>query len=144
MKVTTARFGEIQVDRDKVITLTSPFLGFPESRRFVLRPHGDNSPFMWLQSLDNPELAFVMINPVFITPGYRPDLLPLVREELEVENARELEMLVILTIPSGRIEAMTANLLGPVAINAGKRRAKQVLLDPMQYDPCWPVLKGMK
>ncbi len=141
MTVTTTKFGPIQVDPEKVLTLTTPFLGFPESRRFVLRPHGKDSPFIWLQSLDNPDLAFVTINPAVIAPAYRPDVLPLVREELAIGEARELELLVIITVPKGDFQAMTANLLGPVAINTARRLARQVLLDPQRYDPCWPVLK---
>jgi len=136
----TAKFGEIAIDADRIITMSSPFLGFPESRRFVLRPHGPESPFIWLQSLDNPDLAFVTINPVLLIPAYRPEIPPMVLDELAVEDPSQLELLVILTIPKGRIEEMTANLLGPVAINPVKRLGKQVPLDPTRYDPCWPVL----
>ncbi len=136
----TAKFGEISIDADKIITMSTPFLGFPESRRFVLRPHGPESPFIWLQSLDDPNLAFVTINPVLLIPAYRPEIPPMILDELAVKDAGQLELLVILTIPQGRIEEMTANLLGPVAINPGKRIAKQVPLDPTRYDPCWQVL----
>lgn len=136
----TSKFGEITIDPDKVITMTTPFLGFPESMRFVLRPHGEESPFIWLQSLDNPDLAFVMINPTLLIPAYRPEISPMILDELEVKEPQQLELLVILTIPKGRIEEMTANLLGPVAINPLKRIAKQVPLDPTKYDPCWQVL----
>lgn len=64
----------------------------------------------------------------------------MILDELEVKEPQQLELLVILTIPKGRIEEMTANLLGPVAINPLKRIAKQVPLDPTKYDPCWQVL----
>ena len=50
-----------------------------------------------------------------------------------------LEILLILTIPKENPEGMTANLLGPVAINSHMRLAKQVLQDPTRYDACWPV-----
>ncbi|MDH3392473.1 MAG: flagellar assembly protein FliW [Desulfobulbaceae bacterium] len=136
----TAKFGEITIDPEKIITMTTPFLGFPESSRFVLRPHGEKSPFIWLQSLDNPDLAFVMINPTLLIPAYCPEIPPMVLDELEVNEQQQLELLVILAIPHGRIEEMTANLLGPVAINPMKRIAKQVPLDPTRYDPCWQVL----
>ncbi len=136
----TAKFGEITVDPKKIITMTTPFLGFPESLRFVLRPHGKDSPFVWLQSLDNPELAFVMINPQLLFPTYQPEIPPIILTELEVEETKKLELMVILTIPQGRVEEMTANLLGPVAINKDKQIAKQIPLDPTKYDPCWQVL----
>jgi len=136
----TAKFGEITIDPVKTITMTTPLLGFPESSRFVLRPHGDDSPFIWLQSLDNADLAFVMINPNLLIPAYGPEIPAIILDELEVKEPQQLELMVILAIPQGRIEEMTANLLGPIAINPRKRIAKQVPLDPSKYDPCWQVL----
>lgn len=140
--VTTSRFGEIEVDGEKTIAMTSPFLGFPESNRFVLLPHSPSSPFMWLQSLDTPKLAFVVIQPGVINPEYNPAVNSQVRKELMASHDAELELLVILTIPKDQPKNLTANLLGPVVINSKKRLAKQVLLDPTEYDPCWPIISG--
>ncbi len=140
IKVATSRFGDVEVDRQCVITMINPFLGFPESRRFYLQKHGDNSPFMWLQSLDNPDLAFVVIQPAIINPQYKPDITPHVRTELGITTERELDIMLILTIPQKDPQAMTANLLGPLVINVEKRLGRQVLLDPVKYDPCWPVV----
>lgn len=139
IKVVTSRFGEVEVVADKIITMTVPVPGFPESKHFFLRPHGQDSPFMWLQSLENPALAFVVINPVLISPAYQPAISAGVMSELAATAPQELELLVILTIPAGRPRDLTANLLGPVVINAEKRLAKQVVLDPLSYDPCFPV-----
>ena len=139
IKVQTSRFGEITVQEDKLIIMTSPFLGFPESKRFVLRPHGPSSPFMWLQSVDNPKLAFVVIQPAILIPQYKPEIPGHIKRELQVPDGEQPDLLLILTIPKDKPQEMTANLLGPVAINPAKRLAKQVLLDPVQYDACWPV-----
>lgn len=136
----TSRFGEITVEQDKVITMTTPFLGFPESKRFVLRPHGPESPFMWFQSLDNAKLAFVIIQSAILDPDYQPEIPSHIQEELEISTQNDLEFLLILTIPKENPQEMTANLLGPLMINAQKRLAKQVLLDPLKYNPCWKVL----
>lgn len=140
LTVATTRFGEITVDQDKVITMTTPFLGFSESKRFVLRPHGPGSPFMWFQSLDNAKLAFVIIQPSMIDPEYQPTVPSHIREELGASAKNDLEFLLILTIPKERPQDMTANLLGPLVINTRQRLAKQVLLDPLKYDLCRPVL----
>ncbi|MBU0483734.1 MAG: flagellar assembly protein FliW [Proteobacteria bacterium] len=138
--VKTSRFGEVEVDLDRVITLTSPLLGFPESRRFFLRAHGPDSPFMWLQSLDNPNLAFVVVQPLVVNPEYRPAVNMQVRTELEIKDDTEMDLMLILTIPAGRAKEMTANLLGPVVFNVRKRLARQMLLDPTRYDSTWRVL----
>ena len=141
ISVSTSRFGTIEVDPDKVITLTSPFLGFSESIRFILRPHAEDSPFMWLQSLDNPELAFVVISPTLLPEKYSPKITKQTTNELDIQSEQELDMLVLLTIPAGNPQEMTANLLGPLVINTTKRLAKQIVLDPKKYNPCLPLFQ---
>ncbi len=95
---------------------------------------------MWLQSLDNSKLAFVVIQPGVINPEYNPTINSQARDELMISGDDKIELLVILTIPKGQPKDITANLLGPVVINAAKRLAKQVLLDPVKYDPCRPLI----
>lgn len=142
--VTSTRFGDLQIEADKIITMVSPFLGFPESRRFSLLPHNENSPLMWLQSLDDPDLAFVVTSPAAIIPDYNPQLFDMVQDELELTDAQDLDLLVLLTIPHDHPEKMTANLLGPLAINVTKRLAKQVPLNPAEYDSRWPIANKNK
>ncbi|MFA6497856.1 MAG: flagellar assembly protein FliW [Desulfurivibrionaceae bacterium] len=137
--VSTSRFGKLSVNPEKVITMTSPFLGFPDSKRFLIKPHGEESPFLWLQSLDDPKLAFVVIQATLLIPQYQAEISNLIRQELQASPEQPLETLLILTIPRENPEGMTANLLGPVAINSQTRLAKQVLQDPTRYDACWPV-----
>jgi len=137
--VSTSRFGELSIDPEKIITMTSPFLGFPGSTRFFIKPHGKKSPFFWLQSLDEPKLAFVCIPAAILVPQYQPEISGLIRQELQVSPEQGLEILLVLTIPKENLEGMTANLMGPVAINPQRHLAKQVLQDPVHYDACWPV-----
>jgi len=141
IKVETSRFGTIEVDPNKIITLSSPFLGFSESIHFILRPHAQDSPFMWLQSLDNPELAFVVISPTLLQEEYNPTIPRQTTNELDIQSVQELDMLLLLTIPSGNPQEMTANLLGPLIINTTKRLAKQIVLDPKKYNPCLPLFQ---
>jgi flagellar assembly factor FliW len=139
--IQTSRFGSLDINEDKIITMTTPFLGFAEERQFVLLPHSPKSTFWWLQAVANPDLAFVVIQAGAINPQYHPSIPHHFQQELQAAEQGELELLLILTIPKGQPEAMTANLLGPVVLNPVKRLAKQILLDPTQFDPCWPVMK---
>ena len=139
MTVATSRFGKLTIRPENIITMTSPFLGFPDSHHFILKPHGTESPFMWLQSLDEPHLAFVVTSAAILAPQYKPAIPALVRQELDATENDPLEILLILTIPHGDPLKMTANLLGPVMINSQKRLAKQVVQDPKVFDHCWPV-----
>ncbi|MFZ5771392.1 MAG: flagellar assembly protein FliW [Thermodesulfobacteriota bacterium] len=135
--VQTSRFGEITVDRERIISLLSPILGFPESTRFILKAHSPKSPFMWLQSLDNPQLAFVVLPAGLTGLDYRPEIPRQILKELLITSDSDRDILLILTIPKNKPQEMTANLLGPLVLNPGKRLAVQVVLDPQKYDPCW-------
>ena len=137
----STRFGDIQVEKKSIITMVTPLLGFPDAHRFFLLPHRQDSPLMWFQALDDPDLAFVVVPPAAIVPEYQPPLWDLVQEDLQLSDRSDLELLLILTIPHGHPERMTANLLGPLAVNVNKRLAKQVPLNPLEYDSRWPVLR---
>ncbi|HIJ78455.1 MAG: flagellar assembly protein FliW [Desulfobulbaceae bacterium] len=141
LTVSTSRFGELTVSPDKVIHMTSPFLGFPDSKNFMLKPHGKESPFMWLQSLETPTLAFVVIQAAIIAQEYAPHIPNYVKQELKASKDDQLEILLILTVPKNDLKKITANLLGPLVINTKQRLAKQVLQDPTIYDACWPIFK---
>ena len=138
LEIETSRFGCVTVEEDKVITMTKPFLGFPESSQFFMRPHGPKSPFMWFQSLHNPKLAFVVIPAQTLIPDYSPPIPVTVSTELQASK-QALEILLILTIPKNKPQDMTANLLGPIVLNSATKQASQVLLDPTIHNPCWPV-----
>ncbi len=140
--IQTSRFGSLDIEDDKIITMATPFLGFAAERQFILLPHGPSSAFWWLQAVGNPDLAFVVIQPAVINQQYQPAIPQHYQQELQATEQSELEILVILTIPKGQPEAMTANLLGPIALNPVKKLAKQILLDPSHYDPCWPVMSS--
>lgn len=137
--VNTSRFGKITANSDLIVRMTSPFPGFPESNNFVILPHKKGSVFMWLQSLDNPGLAFVVVQAHHLRPDYSPPVPDLIKKELEVDPESPPEILLMLTIPPGRPREMTANLMGPVIINSRKKLARQLILDQGNYDPCWPV-----
>ena len=136
--VTTSRFGDIEVEQDKIITMTTPLLGFPDDTQFIIRPHGTDSPFMWFQSINSPHLAFVVIQATTIIPDYKPAIPKNIKEELQCAEA-DHDTLLVLTIPQGQPEAMTANLLGPIVLNPNTKLSCQLLLDPGKFDPCWPV-----
>ena len=63
MKINTTRFGTIDVNEDQVITLAEGMLGFSECSRYVMMDDEIGEPFMWMQSLDVPSLACVVIDP---------------------------------------------------------------------------------
>jgi flagellar assembly factor FliW len=131
--VNSRRFGLISVREDQIIVLTPGLLGFSQFHRYVLIEHQQESPFLWLQSMDNPALAFVVIDPLHIVPDYQPGPLTEAIQDLEAERPEALKIFVILTIPPGQPQEMTANLMGPVVINLKNRRGKQLVIEDPRY-----------
>lgn len=132
-RVRTKNFGTLEVRPEQVIHLDPGLLGFSQYHRYVLIEHPKEAPFLWLQSLEKDDLAFVVIDPRFFLPDYRPGSLEQVMEVLEIERPEDLKVLVILTIPPGRPQDMTANLMGPVVINLKTRRGRQIIVEDPPY-----------
>jgi flagellar assembly factor FliW len=101
--------------------------GFPDRRRFTLTRWGDDeSPFSLLESIDD-ELRFVVVPPELFFPDYAPVLSDDDVARLELSEADDAIVLVVVTLGAGPEDA-TANLLGPVVVNRHTLAAAQVVL----------------
>ena len=139
MKIETARFGVLEVEEGRIIHFPEGLLGFPENKHFFIREHKPNSPFVWLQSVNSPELAFVIINPFLVKPDYLENLSPGERAHFNSENGNHLTVFVLVTIPPGQIQNMTVNLLGPLVINTESMTGRQVILPHSGYNHRHPL-----
>ncbi len=133
MKIYTTRFGEIEISEETVIQFPSGILGFPDSKSYALLNTDDASPLKWLQSVDDPSLAFVVTNPNLFKPDYIIDAYRNDLFDIDVKNAEEVLVLVIVTVPKDPSK-MTANLKGPILINTLNRKAKQLIVDNQEYE----------
>lgn len=133
ININTVRFGDVSVDEARIISFVEPILGFKNSTRFVILDHAEDSPFKWLQSADEPELAFVVTNPKFFGVDYEFLLPDETATQLQLTNPEEALVLTIVNIPQGDPGKMTANLLGPIVINQASCKAMQVVLNDGNY-----------
>jgi len=126
----TKRFGKIPVEDERIIIFPDGLLGFPASRRFVLLETAENGIFYWLQSLDDPGLAFVVIDPVHLIPDYKDRLVlsEWDREFFDPEMPSSLHALAIVTFPETGEAGATANLQGPLLVRESDRLGRQVVL----------------
>ncbi|HEU4685417.1 MAG TPA: flagellar assembly protein FliW [Nitrospira sp.] len=128
MICTSTRFGRFEVNEESIVTFPSGLLGFLDQRRYVILDHDTDAPFKWLQSVDEPGLAFVIIDPADVASGYSIKFLPETLAEIHATEQDPLSVAVILTIPSEDPAAVTANLRGPLVMNRRTRLGKQVVL----------------
>ncbi len=144
IKINTKRFGEMEFPEDAMVRVLGGLIGLSGYENFVIIRYQDDSPFYWLQCVDDPELALVMIDPHLFKPDYDPPIPLSLNAELDVQAPGELSVFVIVTIPAGNPGAMTANLLGPMVVNPRSRRAKQLVLDDRLYSHRYRVIEAAK
>ena len=141
MIVTTLRFGEIEIDKDRIIEMPDGMLGFPD-RRFVILSPDNNGQFFWLQSLDNPELAFVVTDPAQYTESYEVRLTSDEYVKLSIDPDSEVVILAVVTMASD-VKDITLNLQGPIVINPESMMAKQIVLGEGKYGTKYPLFAGL-
>ena len=126
-EIETKPFGKMQIDERQILNFPEGILGFEKYNEFALIEENQESPFKWLQSLNEIDLAFIVIQPDLFSPDYKPAL---GQEDLDLINLSSLEealIMTIVTIPNDNPQMMTANLQGPVIINPKTRAAKQCI-----------------
>jgi flagellar assembly factor FliW len=136
LEVRSAVLGTFRVAAAEIITFPSGILGFPDFRRYAL-VSGGSSGVYWLQSIDNPMLVFVMVDPFAIAPNYSADIPDADARALGAAEASDLALLAIVTLPRVAGERPTANLQGPVAVNFATRLAKQVITGDTVHGLRW-------
>jgi len=130
--IETGRFGQLTVGNEGTITFPQGILGFPEYTRFCLIDPADDTLILWLQSLDNPQVVFPVLEPKVFRVDYSAKLSAQELRELKLDNVNQSAVLSILTIPE-EITQMTANLKAPIVVNLKDQLGKQVVLQENEY-----------
>ncbi len=145
MEIETKRFGTLEIDEREIISMVDPIIGFPHAHRFVLLDHKTKSgptPFKWLQSVDDPALAFVLLPAQLVEPTYRVTMTKEEAQKLKISEPTDAEVWTILVIPPKEPKKMTANLKAPVVINTKEKLGKQLVLVDSEYSTKHRVFKG--
>src|SRR4051812_5970486 len=138
MEIESTRFGRLTVDDERVMTFPNGLLGFPDHARFALIQTSEENYFFWLQSADDPNLAFVVTDPSIFFKDYHAPLREETRQDLQLEEDAHAQVFVICNKVG---EWLTGNLLGPIIVNAGNRLAQQVVLTEKKWTTRQPLLK---
>jgi len=125
--ITTSRFGQVELKEEDVLTFPEGLLGFADLRRFALLDDPNDEIFAWLQSCENPHVAFPVLEPELFADAYKVNLTKSDSEALGVKEGHKVRYFSIVTIPEDPTQ-MTANLKAPVAINVATRGARQCVL----------------
>lgn len=139
MEIKTKAFDTVAIDPADIITFARGLIGFEDKQKFVLLGDPEKTEaLVWLQSIEDQNLALVAIQPRLFRPDYKPSVHLDELKDLEVEDEADLLVYAIITVPS-QVAKMTANLKAPVVINVKNNKAKQVILNDDRYKIKEPV-----
>ena len=139
MKLQTKYFGEIDYEREDVLSFPAGLFGFEDEKEFLLLPfEGSGETMLCFQSVQTSALAFVSMNPFALMPEYEPELQDHELAELGVGESTALAFYVLCVVKNPVADS-TVNLKCPVAINPDTRTARQVILDTDRYEMRHPL-----
>ncbi len=138
MDVRTTRFGTVQIAPERVISLPKGLLGFSGCTQFCLLQPAEDSAFFWLQSLDDPALAFIVTDPALFLPEYSVPIRPEQMGDLALNTLDDAQVFVICNKVEGTI---TGNLQGPLVINTISRIGEQFVLAEKRWTTRHPLVK---
>ncbi len=137
IKKIITRFGEVEYDPDKTLTFPDGLIGFGSLREFIVMPNRKEGPLFWIQSVEDPQIAFVVTDPTNFFLEYRiiPNQIEL--DKLGVSAEDEYYALAIVTVPPD--QKITLNLAAPIVYTPKKNRAIQIILENTEFGPKTPL-----
>jgi len=143
MVVNTTRFGPIEISNDDILSFSEGLLGFNDLEKFVLLDDPNDEIFAWLQSCDEPSIAFPVLEPELFEENYKLEMTKADLQILGAEDTSNLRSFCIITIPEDP-SRMTANLKAPVVVNIDKRVARQCVLQNNKLEIREPIFAKLQ
>jgi flagellar assembly factor FliW len=125
MQVESTRFGTLEVRDETVLTFPDGLIGLP-STRYALIAQTDRTPFYWLHSAEEPDIAVPVTMPWLFFSNYEVRVSDEDAAQLLLGNPASVEIFcVVRAAPT--LEEFTINLAGPLIVNADKRLGRQII-----------------
>ncbi|MCL2758936.1 MAG: flagellar assembly protein FliW [Treponema sp.] len=131
MKVDTKAFGLIDADEKQMVKIPQGLFGFEDYVKYVL-VDAEHQPFFWLQSVDEKEIAFILINPFIFRKDYEANITNEELADIGITSPENALIFVIVTVPQDG-GPMTANLQGPLVINKENMTGVQAILSDAKW-----------
>lgn len=131
MEVKTKARGMIEVDDSHILTMPEGLFGFEDYKQYALI-ESEYEPFIWLQSTQDENLAFLIVDPFLICSTYETDIDDASLSKIGVEKPEDIIVMTIVTIPSDGSN-ITANFQGPLVINKNTQKCLQVIVNDSRW-----------
>lgn len=139
MEKINTRFGEVEYDPENLLHFPAGLIGLPNLRHFIVMPNKKKGPLFWIQSVEDPDIAFVLTDPTnfFLDYLLEPDTSE--RQSLHLEDNDEYFVLTVVTVPPD--QNITLNLAAPIFFAPKSNRAIQVIMEGAAYSSKTPLPK---
>ena len=130
MNIISNHLGKFSFEEDQVIRFDNGLLGFEQLTQFLLMDFEETSPFHWLISIEEPMIAFPLLDPSYVVSSYT------IKVNMESTDERLLihpESNIVYSIVNFADRILTINLRGPIIINKSERYGVQLVLNDEKY-----------
>ena len=136
MQIKSTRFGEFDVPKDLVVQFPEGLPGFEDQKQFAFLPYTvdeDNSPFAYMQSVQDPDLTLLLADPFLFFKHYSLDLNDEDAAQLGLSDSEETAGVYGIVAVPEKIDQMTVNLVAPIVVNWKQQKGMQIILNRSPY-----------
>lgn len=137
MKKINTRFGEVEYDPDNLLHFPAGLIGLPNLHHFIVMPNKKQGPLFWIQSIDDPDIAFVLTDPTNFFLDYQLTPEDSERQSLQLDKRDDCFILSVVTVPAD--QKITVNLAAPILFAPKTNRAIQVIVENSNYSSKTPL-----
>ena len=141
MELITKARGKITVSEDHLITIPEGLFGFEQYTKYAL-VDSDYEPFLWLQSCEDPNLAFLIVDPFLICDEYETDIDDASLKKIGITKPEDIIIMAIVTVPHDG-SAITANLQGPLVINKKNHECMQAIINDNRWSTKVDIVQAL-
>lgn len=131
------RFGEVEYDPANLLHFPAGMIGFPTLHDFIVMPNKKEGPLFWIQSVDEPAIAFVLTDPSNFFLDYKVTPEESEKNSLKITDDDDCYILSVVTVPQD--QKITLNLAAPILFSPKTNRAIQVILENTEYKSKTPL-----
>ena len=142
MEVLTREKGKVDVAAENLLTIPEGLFGFGMYSKYALID-SEYMPFIWLQSCEDSNLAFLIVDPFRICADYEADIDDETLAKIGIEKPEDIIIMAIVTVPSNG-SPITANLQGPLVINKKNQKCMQVVLNDNRWSTKFDIMKALE
>ena len=142
MELKTKARGTIEVADDAILTIPEGLFGFEDYTKYALI-ESEYEPFLWLQSCEDSNLAFLIVDPFLISTEYEADIDDASLAKIGVKKPEDIIIMTIVTVPNGGGK-ITANFQGPLVINKSNKMCLQAILNDNRWSTKVDIMAALQ